>query len=86
MLELFTLNNSLKGTNDDDDNDDDNKIPPALVVVIAVLYIVIFVGAILRAIHCSTPENRASHLVLAVISPLLYLLLSVIPGVGLCGK
>ena len=85
MLELFTLNNSMKSNNDDDD-DDDNKLAPAVVVVIVLIYLVIFVAAILRAIHCSTPENRASHLVLALMSPLLYLLLSIIPGVELCGK
>jgi len=85
MLELQGLNALREaGTNDPDDlAPGDKRVIAILTIIYVVVYLVLLVFAILRAIKCSTatPDSRALHLMFAIVSPVMYLIFSyLVPG------
>jgi len=55
-------------------------------IVTLLLVLCLIIGAWMRAIHCSSPnpDSRAIHLLFATVDPVLYLLFSAFPDIGLC--
>ena len=88
MIELFALNylNAPKSDSDNKNNKNDVSKDIATIVVF-ILYVTIFVWAIMRAIRCSnaTPDSRALHLLFATASPVMYLVFSYLVE-GFCPK
>ena len=86
MIELFALN-YLNAPKSNNKTRKDAAAHAVATVVVFILYITIFVWAIMRAIQCSsaTPDSRALHLLFATASPVMYLIFSYLVE-GFCPK
>jgi uncharacterized membrane protein len=69
------------------DDTKNKKITSTVTTIMSVIYLVFFVVAMIRAEKCSTKSNdsRAVHYLFAVVSPVMYVIISyLVPG--FCGK
>ena len=79
MIEAFALNSLMSGKNSDSDSvSDKQKKNLGVLLMVVLIWLILWVWALVRAIHCSskTPDSRAIHLFFATGSPVLYLLFS----------
>jgi uncharacterized membrane protein len=86
MLEIHAIRSIFPTTRESDDIDT-KKISTGVNTMIAVIYLVFFIVAMIRAEKCSTKSNdsRAVHYLFAVVSPVMYVIVSyLVPG--FCGK
>lgn len=77
MLELLALNAAKNGDNKPK-TPDEKKTEAVKTVVSLVIWLVIWVWAVMRALKCSsaTPDSRALHLFFATYTPTLYIIFS----------
>ena len=96
MIELYALK-TVKDAKDSDDLTSAQKTGLAITwTVMLVVYVLVLVFAIHRAMRCSFPplgyqgsvsagaDSRALHLLFAVTNPIFYILFSYLGWVGLC--
>ena len=89
MIELQTLLVSAKSMTNTDGgfNQDNIKVAGILYTILILLEIILWIWAILRAIHCSGSDSTAKvvHLLFAILSPTWYIIFSYSVN-GMCSK